>query len=350
VSISPQTLLWIIMAGHLKLIEKYLERAVEEFETTSLATQLMRRLATESPEFFLTAAMKYLNTNEQSNAHRLMTVLVLRRDDLLDQLASPAFGTRETAIKLFQRFSAVDPAFDVKMARRLPGRSYWSQSDAFDVAQSTRALDILDETSRGRRLVPILGHLPENPDSRISAKATLFVGRRVQNPAWTAKQLTKPDERVRANAVEALWGVNSQPAVKLLEDCVADRNNRVVGNALVGLHIAGNDGVPTEVLMLSRDGKPEKRCTAAWAMGRIGLPNLTPRLTELIRDEHPQVRGMALRSMLQMRRLEVKLPEPKTAEQMVATLAAVSGTLVKPENAPGYGISLDGTSYAIRRR
>jgi hypothetical protein len=85
-------------------------------------------------------------------------------------------------------------------------------------------------------------------------------------------------------------------------------------------------------------------------MGRIGLPNLTPRLTELIRDEHPQVRGMALRSMLQMRRLEVKLPEPKTAEQMVATLAAVSGTLVKPEIAPGYGISLDGTSYAIRRR
>jgi len=99
--------------------------------------------------------------------------------------------------------------------------------------RSTRALDILDQTSCGRRLLPVVGHLVDHRNNRISAKATLFVGRRVQNPSWTAKQLTQPDARVRANAVEALWGVDSPAAAGILEDCSGDRNHRVVGNSLL---------------------------------------------------------------------------------------------------------------------
>jgi hypothetical protein len=341
------------MAGHLQLIEKYLQRSVDEFDSTPLATQLMRRLANENPEFFLTAALKFLQSNDQSNALRLMAILVLRDDELLDKLASPGFGSREMAVKLFQRFSAVDPAFDVKLARKLPGRTYWNHADAFDSLQSSRALDILDETSRGRRLLPILGHLPESADDRISAKATLFVGRRVQNPAWTAKQLARSDQRIRANAVEALWGVNSDPAVRLLQDCIGDRNNRVVGNSLVGLHIAGKESVPGEVMNLSQSGKHETRSTAAWAMGRMGLPTFSPRLTELVRDEHPMVRGMALRSLLEMRRNEVKPKPAQAPEEQAAALAAAQQLLVV-EKAPAVsfygGPSLDGSSYAIRRR
>ena len=99
----------MFMAGHLLLFEKYLQRAVDEFDSTPLATQLMRRLANENPELFLTAALKFLQSSDQSNALRLMAILVLRDDELLDKLASPGFGSREMAVKLFQRFTAVDP-------------------------------------------------------------------------------------------------------------------------------------------------------------------------------------------------------------------------------------------------
>ncbi len=300
------------MSVDIQIIEKYLQRSVEEFDSNPLASRLMRRLSMEAPDLYFTAAVRHLNSGEESNAHRMMAILLLRNETLFNRLVSPAYGTRESSVKLFRRLLAVDPSFDVKLARRLPGRSYWSHAEAFDTNKSERALDILDETSRGRRLLPILGHLPDSEDPRISAKATLFVGKRVQNPAWSRRQLNRADERVRANAVEALWGVNTAPAVRLLEDCISDRNNRVVGNSIVGLHIAGKDEARREVMSLSRTGKPELRSTAAWAMGKIATPVFASRLTELVRDEHPQVRSMALRSLMSVRRVE------ETASEAVA--------------------------------
>lgn len=305
------------MSLDLQVIEKYLQRAIDEFDFNPLAPRLMRRLASEGPDLFFSAAVRRLNTGEESNALRLLAILLLRNDNLFARLASPAYGTRESSVRLFRRLLEVDPSFDVKLARKLPGRSYWNHAEAFDSLRSARALDILDETSRGRRLLPILGHLPDSPDARVSAKATLFVGRRVQNPFWSRRQLERGDERIRANAVEALWGVNTPPAVRLLEECTADRNNRVVGNSLVGLHIVGREDARKEVLNLSRNGKPELRTTAAWAMGKIATPAFAPRLAELVRDEHPQVRGMALRSLMSVRRLE------ETTTEAVVRQAAV---------------------------
>ncbi len=298
---------------------------MDEFDRSPLASQLLRRLANEAPEHFFKVATSRLFSNEQSNAHRMLAMLLLRQDNLFERLASPLYGTHENAVRLLKRLIEVDPSIDVKFAKKLPGRSYWSQSQAFDSIRSARALDILDETSRGRRLLPILGHLPDSQDARIAGKATLFVGRRVQNPAWSKRQLARGDERVRANAVEALWGVNTPPAARLLEDCTLDRNNRVVGNALVGLHIVGDEKTPTEVFSISRSGKPELRSTAAWVMGKIGVPEFTPRLTELVHDEHPGVRIAALRSLIEVRRLEKTTVAPSAgviAEQAPEVIAA----------------------------
>lgn len=298
------------MSLDIHLMETYVRRGIDEFDSSPLAAQLLRRLANEDPDLFFTVATGHLNSTVQSNAHRMLSIIFLRQDDLFERLASPALGSQESAVRIFNRLLAVDPSFDVKLARRLPGRNYWNHNQAFDSLKSTRALGILDETSRGRRLLPILGHLPESDDARIAAKATLFVGRRVQSPAWAKRQLDRGDQRIRANAVEALWGVNTPPAARLLEDCTRDRNNRVVGNALVGLHIVGSTEVRKEVVTISRNIKAELRSTAAWAMGKIATPEFAPRLTELIRDEHPQVRGCALRSLIQLRRLDAEANKP----------------------------------------
>jgi len=193
-----------------------------------------------------------------------------------------------------------------------------NHSEAFDSAHSARALDILNETSVGRRLLPILSHLVDSSDPRTSEKATLFIGRRIQSVSWAARQLRRDDPRVRANAVEAIWGLKSAAATGLLEDCVADHCNRVAGNALVGLHMAGKPGVAEHITGIVSAPKPLFRSTAAWTMGKIGDANFVSQLVSLLRDDHPEVRSAALRSLIQLRRAPVKQPEETIGKKSAA--------------------------------
>ena len=315
----------------------------------------MRRLANEGPEIFFNVAIERLSGQARSNAHRFLALLVLRQDSLLRQLTSPAFSTREHAVNLFRRFLEVDPFSDVRLAQMLPGRNSHSP-EILNGVQSARALDILDATSRGRRLLPLLGHLAENSDPVISAKATLFVGRRVLSPEWTARQMSRSNQRVRANAIEALWGLKSPAAIQLFEDHADDANNRVAGNALVGLHAAGQPNAVEAIIEKSEAASHLFRTTAAWAMGKIGGDQFYRRLAVLVRDEHPDVRSAAVRSIAEVRRLAPKIMTPPPVE----TPAPVPPELAPPQFgsvpkdagaepiAPEVELRLDGSAYTVR--
>jgi hypothetical protein len=343
------------------IVEKYMTRAMEEWEANPLAMNFLRRLAIEAPALFFEAAMKRLRTSEASDAHRFLAILALRHEELTGYLANPANGSREASVKLFKRFLDVDPSFDVKLARKLPDRGYTNHAEAFDPARCTRALDILDSTSRGRRLLPILGHLPNSSDQKVAAKATLFVGRRVQSPSWSANLLTSSDQRIRANAVEALWGLDTQPAVRLLEKCVEDRNNRVMGNALLGLHIVSHRSIESELLALARNGSPDRRSTSAWVMGKTAQERWTEKLTALVKDEHPQVRSMALRSLLEIRRHDPVVAEaPALVAVPVVSVTVLPVPVAPVVEAPveavpepmlykGPELRLDGSSFRLKR-
>ncbi len=291
------------------LVNIWLERAVREFSTNPLSPRLIRRIADELPELFMAAAVKYLDSEDQSGAHRFLASTLLRNPSVFEEVANPAFGPRQKAVGLFRRLLAVDPSADVKLAKRLPDRNGLNHTEAFDSARSARALDVLNETSVGRRLLPILSHLVDSPDPRTSEKATLFIGRRIQSVSWAARQLAKDDPRVRANAIEAIWGLKSSGATSLLEDCVDDYCNRVAGNALVGLHMAGRPGVTEHINDIVTAPKPVFRSTAAWTMGKIGDASFVSQLLVLMRDDHPEVRSAALRSLIQIRRSPVQ-PAP----------------------------------------
>ncbi len=334
-----------------RVVERLLQRALDEFDSNPMALQFIRRLSIEASELFFDTALPHLKGHHQSNAHRMLAILMMKRDSLVDEIVSPVNGGREDAIRLFRRFAAVDPSFDVKLARRLPGRSYIGE-EALDGPSAARALDVLDETSRGRRLLPIVGHLPNCGDSKLSAKATLFVGKRVQNPVWTAKQLKRPDQRVRASAVESLWGLDVPAALKLLDDCSVDRNNRVAGNALIGLHIAGRPDAANEILAMSRVGADGRRLTAAWALGQMTGDVYLERLTEMVRDENPQVRGMALRSLLALRKprtVEIGGVSEVSASKAAESVESASEVLSVKSGEPAFVPSFSGATYTVRR-
>jgi hypothetical protein len=330
-----------------QLVDKYLARAMAEFQTNPLAVQFIRRLAKENEDIFLDAGLKYMQDPEQTNAHRMLGLLLLRQESLLSRIADPQANSRANAVNLFRRFHAMDSAFDVRLARKLPSRGAWKDRGSFDGDKSGRALDILDETSQGRRLLPILGHLPDSHDPRISARATLFVGKRVQSAEWTARQLTRSDARIRANAVEALWGVKSPAAMKLFDECVGDAHNRVAGNALVGLHVGGREDALDQVIEMSHDWRPDRRITSAWAMGRLATDCFADRLAEMIRDDDPGVRGMALRALVLIRKTSPVATDSQEqeVEQAEVTVPEDPISPQEPDLVTAIDVRLDGRNF-----
>ena len=193
----------------------------------------------------------------------------------------------------------------------------------------------------------------------MAAKATLFVGRRLQNADWVARQLKRDDARVRANAVESIWGLRSPRAKALLEQCLTDSASRVKGTSLLGLHLIGESGVVPQVSLLASHSDYGARSTAAWTMGRIGDPCFVPSLTDLIQDENPQVRGAALRSLIEIRRIESKTAQAiaaraeaaaRAAPEVVTAKAGRAGETLGVAAIPEIEIHLDGRSYAMGRR
>lgn len=330
-------------------VDKWLDRAITEFSTNPLSTQLIRRLAREYTESFSIAAIRHLTTTEHAQADRFLTVLLLQQGSLFERISDPGQGSRERSVNLFKRLLAVDPSFDVKLARMLPDRSGVNHSNAYRGARAGRTLDILDETSAGRRLLPVLSHLVNSPDPSTCATATLFVGHRLKSPQWAAKQLDRSDNRVRANAVESLWGLATDPARLLLERCLDDESNRVAGNALVGLHIIGTPGIHDEIDRLVHEPKAEFRATAAWAMGRMNDPAMAPELTALVRDQNKWVRSVALRSLLNIR-LSARVDHAAAiqVEPPVVVVPEPEQIIYREVPAKVFHIQLDGSSFSSR--
>jgi hypothetical protein len=268
--------------------------------------QSLRRVARDYPDLFFTAAAEILEPGVESPAYRLLAIILTGLESFFECLINPARCPRERAVRLFRSLLAALPSLDIRLARMLTGRSDSTNGGALSGAQIVRALDILDQTSQGQRLMNAVGHLLEHPDRRVSAQAVLFVGHRVNDPAWTEKQLLSDDQRVRANAVEAVWGTTSQAVIGVLERCVGDSSNRVAGNALIGLHVAGRLKAREKALAMSESKEPALRSTAAWAMGKMGNQAFVERLTELMRDQNPKVRSTAIRSLVQIGRAESK--------------------------------------------
>jgi hypothetical protein len=136
-----------------------------------------------------------------------------------------------------------------------------------------------------------------HPDPRIQSKAASFVGRRTQNLDWARKQLEDAEPRVRANVIESLHGVSTAAAVELMRIAVLDGNNRVAGNALLGLYQLGETSSISQILRMAERPEADFRCTAAWVMGATGDPRFSKTLAGLIQDGEKSVRRNALSAL-----------------------------------------------------
>ncbi len=335
------------MIAEEQFIRDSLTKAVAGFAENPMNARIIRRFASEAPGLFAPVAVAMLLTAPETAGYRYLALLLVRQPALFHALSNPSLFTRDQAVTLARKLMNVEPSLDVLLARQLPNRSS-TNPESLTGAAAERALDVLDEISPGRRLVPILSHLTRYPDRNISSKSTMLVGKRLQNDQFARRLIAEGvDPRVRANAIEAVWGMSSPEIVALFRDCLQDQHNRVVANALFGLFLAGQEDISALVKQFAKDAKSSFRMSSAWTMGKIGDPEFVPFLTALIRDDHPGVRRAALRSLQMIRHLEKakNAPEP-TEEELKPAAESATGESAELEEVE---LRLDGSHFASDR-
>jgi HEAT repeat protein len=266
------------------------------------AAQSLQALIEEDQTQFVRAAAA-LRTEGDSPGFQPLIKLLAQSNGVIRQLCDPGFLDKESSIDLVKRIAAIEPALDSTLVRLLPGRG-WDSSDPAQALAAERVLELLGAISVSNRIVPMLAHLIQHPNPRLRAKVSLLIARWTRNVRMAEDRLDETDARVRANAVEGLWGDKTGRATSVLWRAVNDADNRVVGNALFGLYELRDQKIIPYIVNMATHEKPKFRATAAWTMGQTRDPQFLSALETLTHDLYAAVRKCATRAMGQIRKVE----------------------------------------------
>jgi hypothetical protein len=285
----------------IRALQVTLRAALQLPEGSTLGKTALRDAAGSDPELFFQAAFRLLESVASSSCDRnRMYCGMLGCPMFLIELTRTERFSRDKLLQLCRRFLEVDKRLDIRLANLLPGRSenrYGLEPEAI-----ARILDILNEISVGPRLVLLLNHLTSHPHVKVAEKATVLMGRRLCNPAWTQKHLQSGGPEVRAGTVEGLWGRNTPEARLTMRMCLHDVCERVVGNAVFGLHLMREGDIRELLDRMMADERPPFRATAAWLAGQIGQPEFGDLLQRAYQDSDASVRLAAKQAMVKIRR------------------------------------------------
>ncbi len=252
---------------------------------------LWRNLGLKSPDAFFGAIMSLVRQPPGSAVEQALCRYLLAIQEFYSYIVNPGNFERGVLLALCRTLMRVDLQFDVKLVSAL--------ADDPSVTKDTflRALSVLDETSAGGRLTMTLARVSRDSDPVVAAKIAMLMGKRVSNPLWVERQLTSTDARTRANVIETLWGVDTAQARKSLNAALKDTNNRVVGNALVGLHLLGDESGWPHLHDLAAHPEPTYRTTAIWVVSKTRDRRNLALLNSALEDPDPKVRTAAERAL-----------------------------------------------------
>ncbi|HEY2012853.1 MAG TPA: HEAT repeat domain-containing protein, partial [Bryobacteraceae bacterium] len=281
-------------------IRERLELSVRNFDRDSVGHgRVIRELMRENPQVFYSNAIEILTNQDGSRgSHFLLTTLV-DNHLLLPALQDPSL-TREQSTALARAAARGGQMVDVAIARHLAEKAE-SLTDENCPPEMQRLMEILAETSDGTRILPSLMALARMQNPYLQSKAVLMVGRIHRNVKWVQNRLADPDSRVRANAIEAIWGLDSEEARRLLRSAARDANNRVAGNALLGLYRLGDCWAIPEVIAMATHESRQFRASAAWVMGETGDPRFTKVLARLVSEPNNTVRTRVFAALAQIK-------------------------------------------------
>jgi hypothetical protein len=258
---------------------------------------LCRRIREASPERLDHACeqiakicIREIATDGKNSKDHPMLSWLIADGRYLNLLLDPDFLSLEEARRASALMRGADSGFFLKFE----GLTNGANSER-DLRRVERALHLFGESGTSNILVPWLRRLTNHADKRIRSKAAKSLCALRPNSALVETQLRSEDARVRANAIEALWGARSPEAVSLFREALNDSSHRVVVNALVGLHLHDPEEALENLLRLCKHSAPLFRAAAAWGLGRIADRRAIPALKTLAEDSSEIVRERAAR-------------------------------------------------------
>ncbi|MEN6600799.1 MAG: HEAT repeat domain-containing protein [Bryobacteraceae bacterium] len=272
-------------------MSKRLATLIQEFPANpQRAGRAMRELSETDPRAFLAESIDILRRLPKGPGLDCVLTLLAPDDYLVDILWDDDLLTTAQATELAAYAQRLDGQLSLHLGQRLGAASAGAGNDKIE-----RVLEILTATPDAM-VLPLLLPFTRHPNRRIRSKAILMMGLVNRNAKWAEKRLSDPDPRVRANAVESMWNVDSPEARALLSKSAGDRHHRVAANALLGLYRLGDPTGIRQLIDMSRNEAPEMRAASSWAMGECDDPRFLSRLRQLAGDPFTRVADSAAKA------------------------------------------------------
>jgi HEAT repeat protein len=272
--------------------------------------EALSRLAAAAPSRFCATALVALRTGGPAVEQQQLIRVLLESDLLLIPLCDPLSFRRTRALAIAARYAEFCPDVAERILCQMRGRPEANQPAITGLA-ADRAMEIAAATGNPRHLRDLLYGFLNHPNPRLRSKAALLIAKACRDPLWVGQRIMlEPDARLRANLVEALWGLDDEDARAVLWDAAGDANNRVVANALVGLHKINEVEVPVLLRRMAAHPQPLFRSSAAWAMSQTGDQAFLSHLEALGGDIELSVRRMADRALARLR--NATSPQPSS--------------------------------------
>lgn len=272
-----------------------LRALVNDFGNSPLTNgRRMRELIQFDSAEFRRSAVTLLRGEADRRGYRYLLTLLWTHDLLLPILSDESIPI-DRALFAAQVAADVDPQLHIRITRYLIATTLEQQT--IKETEATRLLRILGSINDSVSLQPFVRQMLLHPSARIRSKLSLLIGRSQSGNKSLATLLSDPDARVRANAIEALWHNQNPQICTLVRAALDDANNRVVGNALLGLYFAGDTLAIHTAIKLTAHPEPLFRATAAWAMGETGDPRFLARLGRMLADSVGPLRKAVFRAI-----------------------------------------------------
>ena len=249
----------------------------------------IRQLLNENPQAFVSAAIEVMKNQLDTRGAQFVAGLLVSSGLILPALCEPSL-THEQALAMARIAMRADSTKEVVLGRA-----------SADRVASSRVIRVLEGKSGEKDHLSLLLRLLRQPNPYLRSKAVLMIARGTRNVNWVRKTLADADPRIRANAVEAIWGLDTPEARELLGSLRGDPNNRVAGNALLGLYRLGDAAIIPEIVHMAEHETPAFRSTASWVMGAAGHPRFAGELSRMLKDPHPVPRKAALAALGRIR-------------------------------------------------
>jgi hypothetical protein len=301
----------------------FLQGLVDDFQSSSARFKRdMRRQVEKDAPAFLRSACRILKAGADGPGAQCLMELLWGNPVLAGSLIDPALLALDAAIGFAKRWTDFDPMLDIKLLHM----GFPTDGGAVrevDIVRARRVLELVNEMPPRRHILFPLVSLLRSPDPQVRAQATTLYGRASRNVEWVRSRLAEADPRVRANAVESLWGEGSEAAQSVLKEAARDRHHRVAANALIGLDQAGVPDAAAGLKKMAASEEPIARAAAAFAMGRTGRAEYVPVLEAMLKDSGARARSLALRALIRIRKLQrqaagMEAAEAETAEAETA--------------------------------